>query len=79
MIALLTTTRLVYANPNFILSQNFFDVVMRSDQDSYTCSSSGGDFSMDLPNGLRLGDIIRISKNCTVGNEVKQSQFLPTR
>ncbi|NNC83222.1 MAG: type IX secretion system sortase PorU [Flavobacteriales bacterium] len=75
VIALLTTTRLVYANPNFILSQNFFDVVMRSDQDSYVCSSAGGDFTMDLPNGLRLGDIIRISKNCTVGNEVNKANF----
>ncbi|NNK81277.1 MAG: type IX secretion system sortase PorU, partial [Flavobacteriales bacterium] len=75
VIALLTTTRLVYANPNFVLSQNFFDAVMRSDQDSYTCSSAGGNFTMDLPNGLRLGDIIRISKNCTVGNAVNKANF----
>lgn len=75
VIALLTTTRLVYANPNFILSQNFFDVVMRKDDDTYTCGSAGGSFEMDLPNGLRTGDIIRISKNCTVGNAVNKANF----
>ncbi len=74
-IALLTTTRLVYAYPNFELSKNFFDVVMRKDQMSYTCSDDGGNFEMDLPNGLRIGDVIRISKNCTVGNEVNKANF----
>ncbi len=47
-IALLTTTRLVYSSPNFILNRNFYKHVFESDTNG---------------NRLRLGDILRMTKN----------------
>ena len=47
-IALLSTTRLVYSSPNFVLNQNFYKYAFRRDADA---------------SFYRLGDLIRISKN----------------
>jgi hypothetical protein len=46
-VALFSTTRLVYATPNFFLNQNFYQ---------YIFSENGGDL-------YRLGDVMRLTKN----------------
>jgi len=71
VISLFTTTRLVYSQPNFDLSMNFFDVVMRKDAEDYQCSVD--DFT--FPHGLRMGDIMRVSKNCTTSNPTNKLNF----
>jgi len=57
-IGLLTTTRLVYSNPNFILNQNFYDFAFQKD-------------SMQQP--YRLGDILRLTKNNSGSSENKRN------
>lgn len=47
-IALLSTSRLVYSGPNFVLNENFYKQIFRRNAD-------------DTP--LRLGDVIRFTKN----------------
>ncbi len=47
-IGLLTTTRLVYSSPNFILNRNFYKHIFETDADG---------------NRLRLGDVLRLTKN----------------
>jgi hypothetical protein len=58
-IALLTTTRLVYSSPNFILNQNFFKYVFRKD-------------SQQKP--YKLGDILRLTKNIS-GSGINKRNF----
>jgi hypothetical protein len=62
-IALLTTTRLVYSGPNLTLSKNFYDIILRDDEATYTCPNGGLTFNQ--PHGMRLGDVSRLTKNCT--------------
>ena len=50
---------------------NFFDVVMRKDAEDYQCSVD--DFT--FPHGLRMGDIMRVSKNCTTSNPTNKLNF----
>jgi len=57
-IGLLTTTRLVYSNPNFVLNQNFYNFAF--DKDS-------------LQQALRLGDILRLTKNVSGSSENKRN------
>ncbi len=59
-IALLSTTRLVYSNPNFTLSQNFYNNVFKHNE---------------IPD-LRLGDICRETKVATGGSVNKRSFML---
>ncbi|MDX2445052.1 MAG: type IX secretion system sortase PorU [Bacteroidales bacterium] len=47
-IGLLTTTRLVYSSPNFVLNRNFYKHIFENDADG---------------NRLRLGDVLRMTKN----------------
>ena len=47
-IGLLTTTRLVYSSPNFVLNRNFYKHIFETDADG---------------NRLRLGDVLRLTKN----------------
>ena len=47
-IALLTTTRLVYSSPNFVLNQNFYKHIFEKDSNGKK---------------LRLGDVLRLTKN----------------
>ncbi len=67
-ISLLTTTRLVFSGENFQLSRVFYDVVMRKDDEEYTCPQSA-DFSNEFtfPNKLRMGDLMRVTKGCVAG------------
>jgi hypothetical protein len=68
-ISMFSTTRLVYSSPNFKLSQVFYDLVMREDEETYNCPASAdlnGSFSFS--NGLRMGDLVRASKGCIAGN-----------
>jgi hypothetical protein len=58
-IALLTTNRLVYSAPNYVLNQNFYKTVFVK--------------STDNPS-YRLGDILRITKNLS-GNDVNKLNF----
>lgn len=71
VIALLTTTRLVYSGDNFALASSFFDIVMRKDATTYSCSGIDFEFS----NGLRLGDVMRVTKNCTGGSATNKANF----
>jgi hypothetical protein len=57
-IALLTTTRLVYSSPNFVLNQNFYNHLFERDID--------GKY-------YRLGDLMRISKNLSGGGINKRN------
>ncbi len=59
-IALLSTTRLVYSNPNFTLSQNFYNNVFTHDE---------------IPD-LRIGDICRETKVATGASVNKRSFML---
>jgi hypothetical protein len=57
-IGLFTTTRLVYSTPNFFLNQNFYNHV----------------FSKDSKNeNLRLGDIMRLTKNTSGSSNNKRN------
>lgn len=47
-IGLLTTTRLVYSSPNFVLNRNFYKHIFETDENG---------------NRLRLGDVLRLTKN----------------
>lgn len=58
-IAMLTTTRLVYSSPNYALAQNFFDVALED----------------GVIEDLRLGDIVRLTKNATVSNGTNKRNF----
>ncbi len=58
-IALLTTTRLVYSYPNFILNKNFYNTVFTTDQDGHR---------------LRLGEVLRITKNQS-GSGINKRNF----
>lgn len=57
-IGLLTTTRLVYSNPNYVLNQNFYTFAFEknADQEPY-----------------RLGDILRLTKNVSGASENKRN------
>lgn len=57
-IGLLTTTRLVYSNPNYVLNQNFYTFAFEknTDQEPY-----------------RLGDILRLTKNVSGATENKRN------
>jgi hypothetical protein len=57
-IGLLTTTRLVYSNPNFILNQNFYNFAFEKDS---------------LQHAYRLGDIMRLTKNVSGSSENKRN------
>ncbi len=58
-IALLTTTRLVYSGPNFILNQEFYRNFAEKDNQG---------------NSLRLGDILKRTKNSS-GNDINKLCF----
>jgi hypothetical protein len=59
-IGLMSTTRLVYAAPNYELNRNIFAVAFERDAEG---------------NALRMGDIIRIAKNRS-GNNANKRNFL---
>lgn len=58
-IALLSTTRLVYASPNYVLNNKFYDYVFSRDSEG---------------NNRTLGDIIRLAKNAA-GTENNKRNF----
>lgn len=58
-IGLLTTTRLVYSGPNFVLNQQFYK--------NFNLKDSNGDY-------LRLGDILKNAKNAS-GTDVNKLNF----
>ncbi|MFH0760082.1 MAG: type IX secretion system sortase PorU [Bacteroidota bacterium] len=58
-IALLSTTRLVYSSPNFILNREFYNYAFKRD---------------DQGNRLALGDVMRLTKNA-VGEEQNKLNF----
>jgi hypothetical protein len=58
-IALLSTTRLVYASPNYVLNNKFYDYVFSPDSEG---------------NNRTLGDIIRLAKNAA-GTENNKRNF----
>ncbi|UCG27044.1 MAG: type IX secretion system sortase PorU [Bacteroidales bacterium] len=60
-IALLTTTRLVYSSSNFVLNQKFYQYAFTRDENG---------------NKLRLGDIIRLSKNDVFGTNKRNFTLL---
>ncbi len=57
-IGLLTTTRLVYSNPNYVLNQNFYNFAFEKDSDQEP---------------YRLGDILRLTKNISGASENKRN------
>lgn len=57
-IALFTTTRLVFSNPNFVLNKKFYETVFKKNAEN---------------NFLRLGDIMRLTKNSMVESVNKRS------
>ncbi len=57
-IGLLTTTRLVYSNPNYVLNQNFYNYIFEKDGN-------------DEP--YRLGDVLRLTKNSSGVSENKRN------
>lgn len=57
-IGLFSTTRLVYSYANALLSENFYKVVFKSDQNG---------------NRYRMGDIMRIAKNNTINTTNKRN------
>ncbi len=60
-IGLLTTTRLVYSSPNFVLNQNFYTELLKTNADNnYSC----------------LGDILRRTKNATASGINKRNFVL---
>ena len=58
-IGLLTTTRLVYSSPNFILNQNFYKFAFEKDKNQKP---------------LRLGDVLRLTKNIS-GSGINKRNF----
>jgi hypothetical protein len=60
-IALMSTTRLVYAAPNFELNRNIFDFAFDRDAEG---------------KALRLGDIIRLAKNSSANNSNRRNFLL---
>ncbi|MFZ2338269.1 MAG: type IX secretion system sortase PorU [Bacteroidales bacterium] len=60
-IALMSTTRLVYSAPNYILNRNIFETAFNRDEDGRS---------------MRLGDIIRIAKNMSGSNTNKRNFLL---
>jgi len=58
-IGLLSTTRLVYSSPNFILNQNFYKFAFGKDNDQKP---------------LRLGDVLRLTKNIS-GSGINKRNF----
>ncbi len=59
-IALFTTTRLVYASPNFQLNKNFYNYLFEND--------------ISTNNRFRLGDIMRLTKNAS-GSGINKRNF----
>lgn len=59
-IALMSTTRLVYSAPNYVLNRNIFEVAFSRGDDGQ---------------GLRLGDIIKLAKNRS-GNNTNKRNFV---
>jgi hypothetical protein len=60
-IALMSTTRLVYSAPNYILNRNIFETAFNRGEDGRS---------------MRLGDIIRIAKNMSGSNTNKRNFML---
>jgi hypothetical protein len=60
-IALMSTTRLVYSAPNYILNRNIFETAFNRGEDGRS---------------MRLGDIIRIAKNVSGSNTNKRNFLL---
>ncbi len=60
-IALMSTTRLVYSAPNYILNRNIFETAFNRDEDGRS---------------MRLGDIIRSAKNLSGPNTNKRNFML---
>ena len=60
-IALMSTTRLVYSAPNYILNRNIFETAFNRGEDG---------------RAMRLGDIIRIAKNMSGSNTNKRNFLL---
>lgn len=60
-IALMSTTRLVYSAPNYILNRNIFETAFNRDE---------------YGRSMRLGDIIRIAKNMSGSNTNKRNFLL---
>lgn len=60
-IALMSTTRLVYSAPNYILNRNIFETAFNRGEDGKS---------------MRLGDIIRIAKNMSGSNTNKRNFLL---
>jgi hypothetical protein len=58
-IALLTTTRLVYSQPNRVLNEKFYEIVFEKDKDG---------------NNYRLGDIVEYTKN-QAGSGINKRNF----
>jgi hypothetical protein len=65
-IALLSTSRVVYANPNYTLSRNFFENVFK-EREGYV--EGNGD------RYYRLGDVLRLAKVAT-GGQINKRNFL---
>jgi hypothetical protein len=65
-VALLSTSRVVYANPNYTLSRNFFENVFK-ERDGYV-EGSGDRY-------YRLGDVLRMAKVATSG-QINKRNFL---
>lgn len=60
-IALMSTTRLVYSAPNYILNSNIFEIAFNRDEEGRS---------------MRLGDIIRTAKNMSGSNTNKRNFML---
>ena len=57
-IALFSSTRVVYSNPNFLLNSNFYEQVFQRDEN--------GDY-------LRMGDVMKRTKNATLSGVNKRN------
>ena len=60
-IALFSSTRVVYSNPNFLLNSNFYEQVFQRDEN--------GDY-------LRMGDVMKRTKNATLSGVNKRNFML---
>ncbi len=69
-IALLSTSRPVYASGNLTLAKAFFAIAFEKDAETVSYGLSGLN---TLSNGLRLGDITRITKNGIPSSNNKRS------
>lgn len=65
-VGLLSTTRVVYANPNYTLNRNFFQYVFEK-----PASLNGGD-----SDHYRLGDVFRLAKVATSGTNKRNFMLL---